>query len=543
MGRCLLLLLATVAIVGAGFLVAFKEPTQDGRTLTEWLDEIASGDEERRALALEMIHEMGPKAGPALVRHVDRTFRRARLLSMRPFAVALEWLVGRGILSGKFVRDLDKRFGATLVALDSLGADAALSPTRLTSLLKRDRYAGAFLLARLRPGTVGQGSAERAIPLLVAELSGREPDLRDAVDGALRAIGVAALPALKTALTNQHETARARAAKLIGEIGKDQPIAGVLLPVLNDASAEVRRAAAGALDYAHPLSSEAKAGLFALLKDEDAMVRMVAACSLGEFDANGDEAFRTVRAEATDPASPVRVEAIVALGKFTRRSSEVVECILSELERSYAIASAAKAESDTERRERIEWHEGYFRVNAVRTLRDSPRQGLEFSERALPLLIRAVDDDEDWVRQPAIDAMAKLGPAARVAAPELMGKVRAGEGDLSAAAIRALATIAPEHPEVRGVLTSAMADGDARIRLAAAEAIPKLPSVQAAMAALESGLNDRSHAVRRACAHALGQTRSIPGNVRVDLERLAENDPFPSVRRAARAALTSVSEK
>jgi HEAT repeat protein len=185
-----------IGIGGAGLLL-FKEPAQDGRTLTEWLDEIASGDEERRALALEMIHEMGPKAGPALV----------------------------------------------------------------------------------------------------------------------------------AALTNQNETARARAARLIGEIGRDQPIAGALLPLLSDSSADVRRSAAGALGHGQPLSGEVKAGLSALLQDDDAMVRITAASSLAGSDADLDDAFSTVRAEATSPVSSVRVEAVVALGtNVSRRRTRSPPC-------------------------------------------------------------------------------------------------------------------------------------------------------------------------------------------------------------------------
>ncbi|HXS99974.1 MAG TPA: HEAT repeat domain-containing protein, partial [Elusimicrobiota bacterium] len=113
------------------------------------------------------------------------------------------------------------------------------------------------------------------------------------------------------------DSARARAALKLGEVGKDSAV-DPLRSALADPAGEVRDAAAVAL--ARLGQSDAKQFVDAM-KDPDEGVRASAAHSLGLIGREGLEALK--KAAAYDASASVRAEAAFALGSFSDPGSIV----------------------------------------------------------------------------------------------------------------------------------------------------------------------------------------------------------------------------
>jgi HEAT repeat protein len=193
---------------------------------------------------------------------------------------------------------------------------------------------------------LGTRNDPRAVPPLIAAL--RDPDrhVRDGAEGALVALGPAALDGLSASLQDRGEASRPAVARILGKItdvrGMD-PLKGVLgeanpalarearaallkvLPVaLKDSRTEVRLKAAGWLqDLPDPVAVEP---LVEALRDPDVNVRRRAATALGRI---GQPAGRALLGLMRDPDPQLRRTAVEQLGRI--RHPDLLEPLLAAL--------------------------------------------------------------------------------------------------------------------------------------------------------------------------------------------------------------------
>ncbi|HPA13929.1 MAG TPA: HEAT repeat domain-containing protein [Desulfobacterales bacterium] len=158
-------------------------------------------------------------------------------------------------------------------------------------------------------------------------------------------------------------------------------------------------------------------------------------------------------------------------------------------------------------------------------------------EKAVPVLIRALDSDDHNVRGYAARTLGKWGPLSRAAIYKLWKLLNRTDDPMKASYFEVLQKIDPSIKNSLDALTAALRDPDPDIRIkiladvaskgkAAAKALPRL--------LILSG--DDSPSVRRFLAFSLGQIRFATSEVIATLRTLA-NDIEPSVRLAASHAL------
>ena len=153
-----------------------------------------------------------------------------------------------------------------------------------------DRRVEPFLVNGLRcPDTnvrkcaaraLGATGSEIAVPPLIASLSDRDWDVRQAVSSALSHLGTMTLDKLHVALANGERNVRAAAASILGNVGNTRSIS-VLKNALTDQGRLVRGNAALALGRVR--APEAVPSLTMALKDQDAGVRNCAAWALAQI--------------------------------------------------------------------------------------------------------------------------------------------------------------------------------------------------------------------------------------------------------------------
>lgn len=164
--------------------------------------------------------------------------------------------------------------------------------------------------------------------------------------------------------------------------------------------------------------------------------------------------------------------------------------------------------------------------------------------RLVPVLIEALGDPVSEVRWSAHHALALIREQRASVLPSLVAAARAGEPVRRRMALYALREWGAPTDALAELVVSALADGDASVRLAAlalagqAERVPA--AVREAVQAVLGG--DPVVGVRRAATAALARLAAHAGDgasadlARGALERAAR-DPDPRMRKAARAAL------
>jgi HEAT repeat protein len=161
-------------------------------------------------------------------------------------------------------------------------------------------------------------------------------------------------------------------------------------------------------------------------------------------------------------------------------------------------------------------------------------------DRVVAALTRCAADSDEEVRYLSVDALGKLGPAAKSSLPALKTALADPEKRVRTDAAMAMQKIDPEDRDFRPVLIAAMREGDGRTLLAvgamgadAAWAVPTLigllshqapqvralaaktlgrigPAASAAKAALEAASRDSNAAVQKAAKDALNRVQAGP---------------------------------
>jgi HEAT repeat protein len=157
--------------------------------------------------------------------------------------------------------------------------------------------------------------------------------------------------------------------------------------------------------------------------------------------------------------------------------------------------------------------QGSGRCAALFELSDRSGDAQE-SVRRLRAAMAAADDGEAC----AAIALGSMGSAASAAVPELLDRTVAAAPSLRAAALAALADIAPGSPEVAEALRRGLRDGDWTVRAEAVAALGRNPQVPGARSLAIAAAGDSSLGVRTAAFQTLD--RLVPSDTeRVDVWR------------------------
>ncbi|NEP14620.1 MAG: NACHT domain-containing protein [Symploca sp. SIO2C1] len=159
--------------------------------------------------------------------------------------------------------------------------------------------------------------------------------------------------------------------------------------------------------------------------------------------------------------------------------------------------------------------------------------GITSSESAVPPLIQALKDQEDYVRSNVVEVLGKIGT--ETAIPALITVLQYGDLHVRLDAAEALKKIGTEAAIF--ALTAALQDQDNNLRSTAAEILGEI-GTEAAIPALTTALQDQDDFVRRSAAYALGEI-GTEATIPALTTALQDQDNF--VRRSATYALAKIS--
>jgi HEAT repeat protein len=329
------------------------------------------------------------------------------------------------------------------------------------------------------------------IPLVVKLLEDSDPNLAMRALSSIAEAGAEAIPALNAALT--HPEARYWACLALSEMGPQakDAVPG-LIKVLADERPEVRLQATIALAEIGPAAKPAVLELTKLLGDKFESVRNSAVFALGRI---GDKTAADAVAKADKPSdSYLHMLCTWALARMNpedkQRQKTAVEHLASKLgdkDRDAAhMAARAIAEleppaelirpamekvmagADAETADRI--------INAYASL----------GARILPLAIQALKDALPTRRERAMRVLAKIGPEAAPAVPELMGIIQGSDAKQKAEALFVVGAIGAGASAAVPAVAAALGDADAQVQQTAAYALGKMgPAAKDAVPALQ----------------------------------------------------------
>jgi HEAT repeat protein len=396
-------------------------------------------------------------------------------------------------------------------ALEELGSAGASAVPDLTEAMKDPvvdvRASALKALANMGPGAIS------AIPQILGMLNDSDAGVARVADAVLERMGPpdkSQIAAVRNALTTHNPRVRVRALKELQKMGSEADLAfGDVIRAIDDKDVDVRVTAVGALCTVGRGEAETPPALKRALQDKEEAVRENAVRSLATLQpANG--AFPAL-VEALNDASPaVYTVAEQAIGSRDRFGKEEAKALIPLLKnkqgraRAFAACALAKAGADGrvavfELTKCLNDKDGEVRRTAASTL---GKLGAEACP-AVRQLAELLADSDPSVRQNAVAAIKAIGPEAKLAAPKLVAALK--QKELHDEAIEALTRIGknavpallddigqhpfPDRVEIIGILRG--------MGRAAADAVPAL-------------------------------------------EELANRDPYPAARRAARDAVKAI---
>jgi HEAT repeat protein len=355
----------------------------------------------------------------------------------------------------------------------------------LRPLLNEKRLAGAVLAVLAE---MDARSLTAAVGDLVTLLSSDDPDVVERLAVVLGKVGKPAQPALEVALKSPSPDTRAAAARLLGQLARSGKAVRLesLAPLLTDADATVRLAAARAIPWRSEAFRERPDILLDLLGRPEAELRREAARGL--WPVLGERASRTgLLAECLfDPDDEVRRQAVESLS--ARRDRSLPE----EVQRSLQGA--------------LDDPSPLVRWAAARQL--SPG-----NKNAAALVV---------------DLACRGGPAARVEAVRALGNA-------DRRLVRRL------RDEVEADLRAD--DPDDRIEAAVALVSLDRDRVETVLPLLAGILEGWDESARVGAARALGSLRQLAKPALAALRRRVQRDHSDIVRREARAAIAAIETK
>jgi len=259
-------------------------------------------------------------------------------------------------------------------------------------------------------GRIGPEASEAVPALAKTLLSDESPQARTAAAYALSNMGPAAKGAMKELLGNLggRSTMRYHASRALANIGKDAVPA--LISKLDSSDKEQLCAAAQALRFIGPDAADAVPKLINLLKKDDKIIKIRVCQALAAISPDSDNTIKAIAGNLTDKEYCVRHQAILALGRCGRSAASAVsalETVLkdekNEVKRIAALTlgkigkavlpvlSKAMSEEDP-----------YVRKYAARALS-------EIGKDAVPALIKALGDTDAEIRREAVWSLGRTG--------------------------------------------------------------------------------------------------------------------------------------
>jgi HEAT repeat protein len=313
-------------VARAAHVLGRIRPAQPG--VIEALKKGLSGPQKGRPACARALGRMGRAAKPAsgaLIALLDQ--RRQQPTSTLPLFEQDLW-AETALALLRIDPDHSERAISELTTDLESGHDLARGPA--LAALARLRPLPPALLSALRPLLGDRQTAGRAL-IVLARLDGKQlrplvPDLitllsstdagrRDGAIGVLARVGPDALPAVEAALRSGSPLARAAAARAWAEVQVGAPPRepAPLLPLLGDAAAEVRQAAAEAIADAGGRAEDTRRAMRALLARPEAELRRPAARLARSWPDGPGEWTPDLLECLFDPDAEVRRQAVLAL--------------------------------------------------------------------------------------------------------------------------------------------------------------------------------------------------------------------------------------
>jgi HEAT repeat protein len=446
--------------------------------------------------------------------------------------------------------DLETR-KAAVIALGRIG-DAAAVPALVQALTNDDE------LALVAAGALGKIGDRRAFKALLDMIGSPDVAVRQAAVAAINSLGHPDMAKRAVQLLGDANSyIRESAVKIAGYFGyrectdlllercfdpeesvrraaiehipylEDERVVAIITEAIENATPQVRAAAANAL--AQIDREPARSHLLKAANDPDPWVRYFAIRSIGNHRYSESLEVLTQKAQ-TDPANHVRIAALDSLGKL--EESRAIAVLASFIESADLNLARAALKSLGQ----------IHHVEALPPLLDALRlpEAARRVEALYALSLRDTDaviesiqwvaaaDTDTTVAQAAVDALSRLAsPAAIAALVNLTAETARRE-----ASIEALSRLGEQKIEVIG---KGLTHSQASVRRAILDALGRMKHPLAS-ALLTQALSDEEASVRLAAVNAL--THLGNRSAERELLRLMRTDPDTAVRRAAQKALS-----
>jgi len=391
-----------------------------------------------RAKAAKALGDKGPEARLALRPLFQVAKSDPDELTRRQALIALDKIGRPDNADLSFLRDSLKDANADLrafaaSALGKLGPDARTAAPDLLPLL-RDQVPAVRQQAALALGKVGADSKETVFKSLRESLHDGSRDVRLAAAEAISAIdglSAADVPLLVQILKHQDPEARVFAARGLARLGRGARAAlPDLMAAYAGAEQPLRRAV---IETAARLGAEAKPALptfIEALQDADAGVRKQAVEALATFGPEAKEAAKQLGRILSDPEPDIRQSAVVALGKIGPGAKDAVPALAGLLSEAIdtPLAQALRME--------VLSTLGAFGPQAsaavpslIRSMHDNRWKEIhnktaftlaKIGRGAIHDLVKALSDDNRYVRLGVAIALGEIGRPARKSAARLL---------------------------------------------------------------------------------------------------------------------------
>jgi|GEM_PF-4079941 len=430
-------------------------------------------------------------------------------------------------------------------ALSTLGSAAA--PAAIKDLAAGGRRASraAGVLNRMGP------EAGSSIAELGRSLETLDGSAARSVAGALGRIGPDAMPEIRRLIESSAQNRRktARALQVSAYQGENEEAFQLLLQLLEDPAAEVRAAAAKALDLrvrrpevpqallrlagddadpgvraaaletlpaGHDVSEQMIAAWGAGLRDSDERVRYAALHSMWLEHEGAEGYWPDVVALLEDDSQRVRYSAGLVLERHGQVARDAAPTVLDIMRRSKDSLRqrellefvAAYMPNDTRK---FDFFSGLLRHEDYVVSYEAQRALVPYGQQALPVFRNAITS-EAWI--PGLKGAGALQADARSLLPEIVALTRHPHPFRRSEALRALVSIAPQAPEVHERLIALASDPEVSVRRMAFENLHWLPDREhGAATALQAIRNDPDGGVRSAAIRSLVKMRPTSDTV------------------------------
>jgi HEAT repeat protein len=469
---CAALLLAAAWGLAAAQPPAEKEPSYDGKTVSDWVRALDGADPAERRAAMSALRALGGQ----------------------PDAVAEKLLAAAA--------DPKSRTAAHILAIGEFGPAAVPALTRgLWSDDRRTRQVALFALTRL--GADGRAAAPSLVRLLA------DPDesvRREAAEALANANAHSAMTALTTALGDREAAVRLTAAEALVRLGAP---ASAVLPALTAElareDADTVRRAVLVLRELGPEAAPAVPELVKLVPRDDPELTIRLCAALGAIGPGAKEAAPALKKRLADDkhrGHEIGLDVAVALWR-TARDPDAAKILREQVANSTRPQQVAEA---------------LWRIDS--------------GEETVKALTELLKSDKPEV---AIAAAGVLGARAKEALPTMARMLAHKEPNVRARAVVALVRLREDGRAALDALRGTAKDDNPSIAFWSAVAVCRLDPKPEAVAAVAGYLDDRDADLRRSAAEVLGQLGGAAAPARPRLT-LARTDADGQTRLAAAMA-------